>query len=44
MTFAELYAFVGGYVKAQGGEDRSNDPTASEYLRILAEEKVAGRA
>lgn len=44
MTFAAFHAAIGGYLKANSsGEDKS-DVTAHEYMRILAEEKMMGRA
>jgi hypothetical protein len=45
MTFAEFYATVKGYMRAQGGPSpEAAPPTEEEYLRVLMEEQVAGRA
>jgi hypothetical protein len=45
MTFASFHAVIGGYLKANSSSDSdSGDLTEAEYLRVLSEEKMMGRA
>lgn len=45
MTFAGFHAVIGGYIKANSSsDDDGGDLTEAEYLRVLSDEKMMGRA
>jgi hypothetical protein len=45
MCPAEFYAAVQGYVRTHStGEPSETAPSEADYIRILAEEKMMGRA
>jgi hypothetical protein len=43
MTFAEFFASIKGYADSHSSE-KGEAPSEDEYLRVLMEEQMAGRA
>jgi hypothetical protein len=45
MSIAEFHAAIQGYVKSNSSNAEDSDKlTEQEYIRVLSEEKMAGRA
>jgi NADH:ubiquinone oxidoreductase subunit D len=44
MTFAEFFVSIKGYAEAHSSEKGNEAPSEDEYLRVLMEEQMAGRA
>jgi predicted transcriptional regulator len=46
MSIAQFHAAIQGYLKANtaGNAEDSDNLTEQEYIRVLSEEKMAGRA
>jgi hypothetical protein len=44
MTFAEFFSAVKGYAESHSSEKGNEAPSEDEYLRVLMEEQMAGRA
>lgn len=44
MTFAEFFAAIKGYTDSHSSDKGNEAPSEEEYLRVLMEEQMAGRA
>jgi hypothetical protein len=44
MTFSEFFASIKGYADSHSSEKGGEAPSEDEYLRVLMEEQIAGRA
>jgi hypothetical protein len=44
MTFADFFASIKGYADSHSSENGNEAPSEEEYLRVLMEEQMAGRA
>jgi hypothetical protein len=44
MSFSEFFASIKGYADSHGSDKGAEAPSKDEYLRVLMEEQMAGRA